>query len=163
MSNERFVVEGTWSGYRSSQRRVCHRTVHTKDREKFEALRNIAYTDGTFLELTVRSAKPREKVEAIHGYDDLITKCIKHGVRSVRKLAEIEGEIEAQIKDAPLIIRVGVFEHQGKRVMKYSAYTVWFSGDWDGCCVHYVKVSKRRDAKPAAIAEHKANCASWSK
>ena len=82
----RFVVEGEWSGYTSAQRRIVHRSVHTRDREKFAALRAIRYSDGTSLILTVRDCKPREKVEEKHGYTSLIADCIRYGVSNVDDL-----------------------------------------------------------------------------
>ena len=69
--DKRYVVEGMWSGYRSSQTRICHRTV-TRYPEWFK-VHTIRFTDGTTLDITVRLCKPREKVHLIHGYDDLIT------------------------------------------------------------------------------------------
>ena len=51
MSEGRFIIEGEWSGYRSSQRRIVHRTVHkgswTKLREWAERTYAVRYTDGT--------------------------------------------------------------------------------------------------------------------
>jgi hypothetical protein len=86
----RFVVEGTWSGYSSSQSRVCHRTVHKgafkKLRAWCEKTHAIYYTDGTALYLAVRDCKPREKVKEIHCYDDLIRKCFYADVNSVAQL-----------------------------------------------------------------------------
>lgn len=82
---KRFILEGEWSGYRSEQRRVCHRTVIT-NKDDFNNLTSIAFTDGTTLDLTVRPCLPRERVKQIHGYDSLISKCIAHGVSSVKEL-----------------------------------------------------------------------------
>ena len=84
---KRFIVEGEWSGYRSSQRRIVHRTVHTYGRESYEKLGHaIYYTDGTSLDLTIRDCKPREKVKEIRGYVELLNKCIQHGVNRVSDL-----------------------------------------------------------------------------
>lgn len=72
-STQRFVVEGIWSGYRSSQQRPCHRRVVS--RWKAEALSKITavqFTDNTTMTVTVRPAEKYEKVKEIHGYDDLL-------------------------------------------------------------------------------------------
>ena len=71
----RYILEGEWSGYRSSQRRVAHRVV-TKHPKRYEKLKTIRYTDGTTLDLSIRPCKPREKVAEIHGYDSLIDKAL---------------------------------------------------------------------------------------
>ena len=88
MSKQRYVIEGEWSGYRSSQRRVVHRTVHTDSvlRSWAEKTRAIYYTDGTSLDLSVRVLQPRERVQEKHGYDDLIRDCYTQGVSSVSAL-----------------------------------------------------------------------------
>ena len=85
MTKPRFVLEGEWTGYWSSQRRVVHRTV-TRNPARYEHLTYIAYTDGTALELRLRPCVPREKVTEIHGYDSLIEKCLRHGVCRVDQL-----------------------------------------------------------------------------
>lgn len=69
----RHILEGEWTGYSSSQRRVVHREVVSGKRvERLKGLHAIVYTDGTSLLLWVREAKPREKVEVINGYGPLI-------------------------------------------------------------------------------------------
>ena len=92
MSEGRFVIEGEWSGYRSSQQRVVHRTVHKgswkKLREWAEQTYAIRYTDGTALCLTVRDCKPRERVQEIHGYDRLIKDCCHYNVSAVADLPQ---------------------------------------------------------------------------
>ncbi len=65
---KRYVLEGTWSGYNSGQRRLVHRQVFRKPVN----LTCIRYTDGTTLDITVRSAKKSERVKEIHGYTSLI-------------------------------------------------------------------------------------------
>ncbi len=84
----RYVIEGEWSGYTSAQRRVCHRKLarNEKHAEAVRKLRGITFTDGTWLSLRVREAKPRERVEVIDGYSSLIDDCIHHGVSSVAEL-----------------------------------------------------------------------------
>lgn len=68
--DKRYVVEGMWSGYRSSQTRICHRTV-TRYPEWFK-VHTIRFTDGTTLDITVRPCLLREKIKTIDGYSDLI-------------------------------------------------------------------------------------------
>lgn len=89
----RYVLEGIWRGYHSSQDRFVHREIVKPSQKKFLAwLRetfHILYTDGTTLELHLRPAKPREKVTAINGYRSLIQDCFYHNVSSVAALMEI--------------------------------------------------------------------------
>jgi hypothetical protein len=68
----RYILEGTWSGYRSSQERVCHREV-IKTPEY--PVKSIRFTDNTMLWLSVRPAKRGEKVVPIRGYDTLLSEC----------------------------------------------------------------------------------------
>jgi hypothetical protein len=69
----RYVIEGEWTGYTSTQRRVVHReVVDAKRGERLKRLHAIVYTDGTSLLIRVREAKPREKIERIDGYGSLI-------------------------------------------------------------------------------------------
>jgi hypothetical protein len=69
----RYVLEGTWSGYHSVQRRVVHREVIRKPIE----LSCIQYTDGTTLQIYVREARPRERVQEINGYGSLIRQALR--------------------------------------------------------------------------------------
>ena len=96
---KRFVIEGEWSGYRSSQQRVVHRTVHNGSdkslRDWAERTYGIRYTDGTLLYLSVRDCKPRERIKQIHGYDSLIRDCHSKNVDSVAALYAREVETEA--------------------------------------------------------------------
>jgi len=71
MSN-RFVLEAEWSGYHSGQRRVCHREVLTRQREAFEAIKSVRFTDGTYLEVSVRDAEPNERVQEIKSYTEVL-------------------------------------------------------------------------------------------
>jgi hypothetical protein len=41
-------------------------------RAGYEAIGSHAFGDGTFMTITVRDAKPREKVAQLHGYDSLL-------------------------------------------------------------------------------------------
>lgn len=88
MSRKRHVVEGTWTGYTSGQRQVCH--VHVEQNEKTaEAIRDlgrILYTDGTSLILRVRPADRGERIKENRQYDELIRDCLRHGVRAVADL-----------------------------------------------------------------------------
>lgn len=49
---------------------------------------------------------------------------------------------------------MAVFEHQGKRKMKFTAYTVWYNPSWEGCCMHNINEISGKIAKAAAIEEH---------
>lgn len=86
----RFVIEGEWSGYTSSQQRVVHRTVHQgafrKLRAWAEKTHAIYYTDGTCLRISVRDTKPRERVKEIKSYVSLIQDCAHYDVNSVDAL-----------------------------------------------------------------------------
>lgn len=87
MSAGRFIIEGEWTGYRSSQQKVVHRQVYPGGRKKLRAwaekTHGILYTDGTKLLLTVRDCKPRERVQEIRGYTSLIEDCAHYDVDSV--------------------------------------------------------------------------------
>lgn len=73
----RYVLEGEWTGYVSSQRRVVHREVVTlpKRIDRLRTLHSIRYTDGTCLILHLREALPREHVQEIQSYGSLIREC----------------------------------------------------------------------------------------
>lgn len=76
----RFVLEGEWSGYRSSQQRIVHReVVSAKRAERLKNLHSIRYTDGTCLYIEVREAKFREKIIPIKGYTSLISRAERTG------------------------------------------------------------------------------------
>ena len=74
----RYIIEGTWRGYSSSQDHVCHREVYKSNRkvspfiETLRKLYSIPFSDGTALIVSVREAKPREKVQEKHGYTKFI-------------------------------------------------------------------------------------------
>ena len=90
----RYIIEGTWTGYNTSQERVCHREVYKTHRrvttspflEAIRRLHAIKFTDNTLLLLSVREAKPREKVQEIHGYTSLIRKAVQSGQTDVRNM-----------------------------------------------------------------------------
>jgi hypothetical protein len=89
LSVSRWILEGEWSGYVSAQRRVVHREV-IKGMDEFRTFCEmnswIRYTDGTALVLSVRTAKPRERVEQVLGYSRLIRDCWINGVSAVADL-----------------------------------------------------------------------------
>jgi len=93
MKLKRFIIEGEWTGYTSAQQRIVHRTVHSGSYKRLRAWAKkthaITYTDGTCLILTVRDAKPRERVKQIHGYDSLIQDCAHFDVDSVNELMKV--------------------------------------------------------------------------
>ena len=101
----RFIIEGTWSGYIASQRRVVHRTVHSAIfkilRAWAENTHAIHYQDGTALCISVRDCKPRERVREIHGYDSLIYDCYFHKVDSVAALYAIKNRKEGGSMSVP--------------------------------------------------------------
>lgn len=81
----RYVLEGTWTGYVSRQRQVAHREVIDDRRcgkgfiEKLRNLNCVVYTDGTSLLVSIREAKPRERVVTLLGYSTLIREAVAHG------------------------------------------------------------------------------------
>ena len=85
---KRYILEGTWSGYASSQSRVVHKVIisEKKAKEIEKHLPSIRYTDGTSLYLRTLPAKKREQVQEIHGYDGLIADCLSQGVNNVEAL-----------------------------------------------------------------------------
>lgn len=86
----RYVLEGTWRGYTSSQDHVVHREVIQSNRRQFVAWCQktfcIRYTDGTTLELAIRPCKPRERVVEKNSYKSLIYDCFRHNVTAVKDL-----------------------------------------------------------------------------
>lgn len=47
--------------------------------------------------------------------------------------------------------KVGVFTEQGKRKLKYRAYTMWYHSSWQGCRTIDVEAENGTDAKKKAI------------
>lgn len=88
--SKRYIIEGEWSGYRSGQQRISHRTVHKASEKKLRAwvkkTYSIRYTDGTVLILSARDCLPRERVKEIKGYSELIKDCFYADVDSVAAL-----------------------------------------------------------------------------
>lgn len=103
MSAHRYIIEGEWIGYRSSQDRIVHRQVYPAARKSLRAWAEkthcIRYSDGTSLVLSVRDCKPRERVQEIRGYTKLIDDCAYHDVNSVDALQAAEAAAR-QRKDA---------------------------------------------------------------
>lgn len=98
----RFIVEGEWSGYVSSQQRVVHREVISEWRAKrLSKLHGIRYSDGTMLTLFVRRCKPREKVAEVMGYKSLISDAqwLDGPILDVRTM---EDQLKARFNPAPL-------------------------------------------------------------
>ena len=89
----RFVIEGTWTGYNDTQRKVAHRTVHSTSRKELRAWveksKSITFTDGTKLMLAVRDCKPYERVDIIVSYKQLLEECSYYDVDDVNALQDI--------------------------------------------------------------------------
>ena len=108
------MIEGTWLGYRSSQDQIIFRAFYPK---KFtdqvsKICPVITFTDGTRLLLTISDAKPSKKRKVIHNYEDLIRRCVTHGVDNVTKLYELEAaktipwhqsDLDARYPSSPLL------------------------------------------------------------
>ena len=94
-----FMLEGEWSGYRSSQRHVVHReyiSAATKSNrdllEWLKATHAITYTDGTCLVLSVKEVD-RRKEKPINGYGSLIRDCFLAKVTSVAALYPTDTQV----------------------------------------------------------------------
>ena len=100
----RYIIEGEWSGYRSSQQRVVHRTVHSSAFKRLRAWAEkthaIYYTDGTALNLSVRDCKPRERVKEIKGYVSLIQDCAHYDVNSVKASCDAKKAYQESARQA---------------------------------------------------------------
>lgn len=89
----RYVLEGTWSGYTFSQRRVVHREVISAKRaERLKILRGITYTDGTSLWIKIREATHREKITPKDSYGKLIREAEATG-KSWVNVADLQKEV----------------------------------------------------------------------
>lgn len=86
-----FAIEGTWSGYTSSQRRVCH-LCYTTDvvfADAVKDLGSIRFSDNTYLYLSVKQVTDKSELRPENDeYDSLIRKCVDQGVSSVAGLKE---------------------------------------------------------------------------
>lgn len=93
---KRYVIEGLWRGYTSSQDHVVHREV-TTSQAKVNWVKStfcIRYNDGTTLELSVRPCKPREKIQEKRGYTSLINDCFYKNVSSVQELIDLRKAVQ---------------------------------------------------------------------
>jgi len=97
VSRQRYVIEGTWSGYTSRQQRTVHCEVTTDEKlvRKIEKIHGIRYTDGTMLYLSVRPCVYMERVTERKSYTGLIRDCARHNVWSVGELQKIEDAIKS--------------------------------------------------------------------
>jgi hypothetical protein len=87
----RYIIEGTWAGYRSGQDHVAHRSVHESSERRLRAWAeqafSVTFTDGTRLILSVRDCKRYERVKEKHaGYMSLIRDCAHYNVCCVADL-----------------------------------------------------------------------------
>lgn len=87
----RYVLEGEWTGYQSSQQRVIREVIDGKRAKRLYALLRIEYTDGTSLLIRVRTAKWRERVKTINSYGELI----RDAERSGRAIYRVADHVEA--------------------------------------------------------------------
>lgn len=93
MSKTRWLIEGEWSGYQSSQQRIVHREI--TDNEKLaraiEKQYGIRYSDGTMLFLRVREMRKGERAQDLrNSYGALIRDCFRHNCWSVDDLMKME-------------------------------------------------------------------------
>lgn len=79
----RYLLEGYWSGYTYTQRKLVHREVITASRANELALRRVIFTDGTTLDLTVRPMDRGERIHPIISYSDLIYEAEHTGEKCV--------------------------------------------------------------------------------
>lgn len=96
--SQRWIIEGEWSDYAPGQLRICYREV-TKSKtkaNKLKAQRGIACNDGEMIYLYVRQAEKGERVKRIHGYEVLVTACLRANVWSVAELRELQ---EAELQE----------------------------------------------------------------
>lgn len=102
----RFIYEGTWSGYRSGQERVCYRRVvrSKKVADAWAKITGILFTDGTTLDLTLRPAKPREKVKEVGqgygGYGETLAKFRALGKTGFCRIADLHPEWKERAKES---------------------------------------------------------------
>jgi hypothetical protein len=77
---QRYVLEGQWSGYVERQRKIVHREViGVRRAERLKKVKQIRYTDGTLLLLSVRPALHGEHVKEMAGYGGLIADAERAG------------------------------------------------------------------------------------
>ncbi len=94
MTQTRHLIEGTWSGYRSSQERVVHRETTTEPwliKALLGHYRSILYTDGTRLALTIRPLRKGERRPPdLLSYRELIRECALRNIWSVQENLDYE-------------------------------------------------------------------------
>lgn len=94
-----YMIEGEWSGYAPSHRRVVHRE-YTTSKQRAEAIKKlgcITYGDGTRLILTVNISPRGNRPPPINGYNSLISDCLKYGMDSVGDLGKRKVKREGSI------------------------------------------------------------------
>lgn len=89
MSRKRYVIEGTWSGYRTYQSRICHRTV-TKYPDDYQKISQIRFTDGTYMTIQVRPCLKRERIDIMDGYGDLLKKIKAKGLTGCVSVLDVQ-------------------------------------------------------------------------
>lgn len=90
----RYLIEGTWGGYTSSQSHICHKEVITDKKLAKWCQENyaIVFTDGTSLTLSCRELNKGERVKDQKiGYKSLIRDCAYYNVNSVDALMRQKG------------------------------------------------------------------------
>ena len=89
---KRHVVECVWHSF-SGRLIPCHRRVlrHKYEIEALSKITAVGFTDNTSMSVSVRPAKPREKVTEIWGYHKLLDECVsqrKSGFVHVNDLSQ---------------------------------------------------------------------------
>lgn len=82
----RYEITGTWSGYTSSQSRVCYRdyTSDSNYAKEVDKLGYIVFSDNTKLYLTVRELEYRERKQSKMGtYTSCIKKCVANKTHKI--------------------------------------------------------------------------------
>lgn len=88
-SRSRYVVECVWGG--PSRSWTCHRRVHPKARAlRYAQITSVQFDDGTSMSVSVRPAKPREKVREINGYTTLLNRFIDAGKVGFVRVADLD-------------------------------------------------------------------------
>jgi hypothetical protein len=85
-----YILEATWSGYRTGQSKVCHRErITEKQAERYNQIVGILFTDGTHLSVSVRQAAPREKILEILSYSKILHTAAAKGLEGFLDVTEI--------------------------------------------------------------------------
>ncbi len=90
---KRYVVECIWRGYRG-QLVPCHRRVirYKRQVQALSKIHSVGFSDNTTMSVTVRPAKPREKVKEIRGYDELLADCVRLGLTGFVHVDQLQEE-----------------------------------------------------------------------